>query len=219
LAQAHKTVAEEVDRAPLAAAESALAQAIRLRRSVRHFLPGRVPDGTIANLIREAAWAPSPHNSQPWGFTVLADDARTRLAYAMAESLRADLARQGMSTAEIEAQASKSVTRISQAPNALLCSATADGLRLTGDPTLDSLETKMATQSLGAVLQTLFLLAAEQGIATCWMAAPMYCPETVRAVLHLPPGYEPQALILFGFAADSGRVRPRRSVEELVEFR
>ena len=41
------------------------------RRSIRHFRSETVPRPLIANILRTAMWAPSPHNVQPWRFTVL----------------------------------------------------------------------------------------------------------------------------------------------------
>jgi nitroreductase len=77
----------------------------------------------------------------------------------------------------------------------------------------------MAVQSVGAVLQTLFLLAAAHGLGACWMAAPMYCPEAVREVLELPGHQVPQALVLLGYPAAPGKVRERRPFEEVVDLR
>jgi nitroreductase len=77
----------------------------------------------------------------------------------------------------------------------------------------------MAVQSVGAVLQTLFLAACEVGIGSCWMAAPMYCPEVVREVLSLPSSYVPQALALLGYESAPGSLRPRRGFDEVVELR
>jgi nitroreductase len=142
-----------------------------------------------------------------------------RLAAAMAERLRLDLQAQGIEADCVEAQVRRSLDRIQGAPSALLCSLVDDGLTLTGEPEPDRLERQMAIQSVGAVLQTLFLLAAEQGIATCWMAAPMYCPDAVRQALDLPASFRAQALVLLGRPADGGRVRPRRPIGSIMETR
>jgi nitroreductase len=77
----------------------------------------------------------------------------------------------------------------------------------------------MAVQSVGAVLQSLFLLAHERGLGTCWMAAPMYCPAAVRAVLALPDAEQPQALVLMGYAAGEGKRRARRLRTEVIDLR
>jgi coenzyme F420-0:L-glutamate ligase/coenzyme F420-1:gamma-L-glutamate ligase len=192
---------------------------VRGRRSVRRFGPEPVDAGLIGELLSEAIWAPSPHNSQPWRFTILTCESKTRLADTMGERLRADLRAGKVADDAIDQQVGRSVARIRTAPTAMLCSLVSEGLVLTGNGRIDDLELQMAVQSIGAVLQTLFLLAAERGLGTCWMAAPMYCPEDVRRVLDLPEEFRPQALVLLGYPADAGRIRPRRPIRTVLETR
>lgn len=137
----------------------------------------------------------------------------------MARALRDDLLAQGAEPDAIATQTERSQIRISEAPGAILCSIIGDGLHLCGDRRLDELEIQMAVQSVGAVLQTLFLLATDVGLGTCWMAAPMYCPAVVRSSLGLEDNYMPQALVLIGKAAQSGRVRPRRPLDTVMEVK
>lgn len=171
------------------------------------------------DLIAVADWSPSPHNSQPWRFTVLSEGKKQELAQSMAERLVADLQKTSVTAEEIERQVSKSRSRIVSAPNATVCSIVPEGLKLWGDLRANDLEYQMAVQSVGAVLQTLFLAAWERGIGTCWMAAPLYCQDTVRACLSLPDEYAPQALVLMGYPAGEGRVRPRRPLHEIAQVR
>lgn len=199
---------------------STVADAVRERRSIRAFRPEAVPVETVEDLLRDAIWAPSPHNSQPWRFTVLAHDAdKTRLADLMAERLRDELTRDGLAEDEIRRVTGRSRLRISSAPVVILVSLVRDGLTVYPDRARNDLEFQMAVQSVGSVLQTLFLLSHERGLSTCWMAAPMYCPDLVRRALSLPSPYEPQALVLLGYAASDGRVRERRPFSEIVDIR
>ena len=48
-----------------------LTEAVRRRKSIRSFLPDRVDDATIAELLTTAARAPSGGNVQPWRIYVL----------------------------------------------------------------------------------------------------------------------------------------------------
>src|SRR5579872_48635 len=192
-----------------------LSLAVRERRSIRAFADEPLDRDLIAELLAAAVWAPSPHNSQPWRFTVLLSTAdKAALAGAMAEQLAAELAADGLAAEEIERQTGRSLRRIVAAPAVVLCSLVRDGLVTYPDGRRNELEWQMAVQSVGTVLQTLFLLAAERGIGSCWMAAPMYCPEIVREVLDLPGHYCPQALALLGRAAAEGRVRERRPLAQ-----
>ncbi len=194
--------------------------AVRERRSIRHFRPELIPEPVIRDLLNDTVWAPSPHNSQPWRFTVLLSaSARTSLADAMARRLVEDLRSEGTGIKDACRQANHSRQRIANAPVAVLCSLHRDGLVCYPDERMNRLEWDMAVQSVGAALQTLFLLAWERNIGSCWMAAPMYCPDAVREALYLPEDTFPQALVLLGYAALPGKLRDRRQQGEIVEVR
>jgi nitroreductase len=64
----------------------------------------------------------------------------------------------------------------------------------------------MAVQSVGAVLQTLFLLGHESGLGSCWMAAPCTVP-TWCGMPSTCPEHQPQALVLMGYPASAARFR------------
>lgn len=204
----------------MTATTSRLPDLVLSRRSVRSFKEETVPQSVIRDLLADALWAPSPHNAQPWRFTVLSRrDDKERLAAAMAARLADELRADGLPAEQIRRQTARSQERIIGAPIAILCSLEGDGLVPYRDERRNALEWEMAVQSVGAVLQTLFLLAHERGIGSCWMAAPMYCPEVVRKALSLPATYVPQALALLGYAANPGKVRPRRSLDAVADFR
>lgn len=199
---------------------TALHDLVLSRRSIRAFRDDPIPRALVCDLLADALWSPSPHNSQPWRFTVLTgQDDRERLASAMAERLAEELRADGVEPGLIERQTARSQDRIVGAPVTLLCSLVGDGLVPYPDERRTALEWEMAVQSVGAVLQTLFLVAAERGIGSCWMAAPMYCPEVVRGSLSLPDTYVPQALALLGYPAGPGKIRPRRPLDTVIEFR
>jgi nitroreductase len=53
--------------------EPTVLQAIRERRSVRHFLDAPVDRNLIREVLEAACWAPSGLNNQPWRFAVVRD--------------------------------------------------------------------------------------------------------------------------------------------------
>jgi len=63
----------------------------------------------------------------------------------------------------------------------------------------------------------LILAAAAEGLGTCWIGA--FKPDRLREVLALPEGLEPVALTPLGYPAESPEARPRKPLEETVEFR
>jgi len=198
---------------------AAVCDTVRARRSIRAFLPLDVDEQLVWDLLENALWAPSPHNTQPWRFCIIQEPRKHALAHEMAVRLETELRADGLAGDVIERQTSRSRQRIVSAPVLILCSLVTDGLVLYPDPVRSTLEWQMAVQSVGAVLQTLFLLGHESGLGSCWMAAPMYCPDVVRHALDLPEEHQPQALVLMGYPASAARFRERRNVDEMVIWR
>jgi len=56
-------------------------EAIKGRRSIRHYLPQPVEEEKLEQILDAARWAPSASNRQPWHFIVVRDpEMRQRLA-------------------------------------------------------------------------------------------------------------------------------------------
>ena len=70
----------------------------------------------------------------------------------------------------------------------------------------------MALLSLGAAVENLMLSATRAGLASCWVAAPIFCPTEARDALDLPTEWSPQALVLVGHPDPAYRPPPRPPV-------
>jgi coenzyme F420-0:L-glutamate ligase / coenzyme F420-1:gamma-L-glutamate ligase len=194
-----------------------LERLIRDRRSVRRYAPRPVPREDLLAILDAARWAPSPHNTLPWRFALLTrPETKQHLADAMAERWVTDLSRDGLEATAIDAQVSRSRQRLIGAPAIVLASVFFGDLDQYPDPTRQSAEYTMAAQSLGAAVQTVMLAAHGRGLASCWMCAPLFCPDVVTAALGLPAGLIPQALVTMGYAALQPPVRERPPLEALL---
>ena len=72
----------------MSAAEISLEHAIRQRRSVRGYLPDRVPEAVLQNIFELAQLAPSNCNVQPWKVYVASGALRDRLSTEMQRRIR-----------------------------------------------------------------------------------------------------------------------------------
>ena len=194
-----------------------LMNAIQGRRSVRRYLDREVPEEAIEKVLEAARWAPSPHGRQPWRFVVLTRDApKRRLADAMGDEWRRQLAMDGQDAATIELRRRKSHERILRAPVIVVpCLYLAD-LDVYPDADRNAAEATMAIQSLGCAIQNMLLMAYSQGLDGGWMCAPLFCPEVVVAALDLDPALTPHALITLGYAAADPVRRERLPLEQLI---
>jgi F420 biosynthesis protein FbiB-like protein len=188
------------------------------RRSIRKYRDEPVTRERMEQLLNAARWAPSAHNRQPWRFAVVESPARKHaLAVAMGERLRADLQQDGVPQDVLERDAARSYLRITSAPAVIVVCVTMRDMDTYGDARRSHAEYIMATQSVAMATQNLLLAAHAAGLGACWMCAPLFVPDTVRAVLGLDEDWEPQALVTLGYPAEA-RTRTRAPLALNVRF-
>jgi F420 biosynthesis protein FbiB-like protein len=107
------------------------------------------------------------------------------------------------------------------APAALLGCLTWEGLDRYPDEARRRAEYGMSLLSLGAAVENLMLAATDRGFASCWVAAPIFCPEVARDSLALPSEWLPHALVLVGRPDPDyvGRERPPIPLDDLRVYR
>ncbi len=211
--------ASQVVASEMAVSAAALHRMMRERRSIRHYRADAVGRDVLDRLFVSAATAPSAHNRQPWRYLVIEDAAaKQALAYAMGERLATDRGRDGDAREVIARDVARSHARINGAPVVILVCLTLEEADVYPDAARGQAEFLMAVQSTAMATQNLLLGAHAEGLAACWMCAPLFCPEVVRATLDVPAHWQPQGLITLGFAADQGRDRPRKPLPAFVRY-
>jgi coenzyme F420-0:L-glutamate ligase / coenzyme F420-1:gamma-L-glutamate ligase len=191
---------------------------VEARRSIRAFLPEPVPRPVLDALVEAACLAPAPHHSRPWRFAIVdTDDAKDALARGMGARWRVDLEGDGASPARVDELVDKSYAKIVNAPALVLGCLTWDGLDRYPDERRQRAEWGMALLSLGAAVENLMLAAADRGLASCWIASPIFCPEEARDALQLPTEWLPHAMVILGTPdpAYEGRQRPPVPLNDL----
>ncbi len=195
---------------------------LEARRSIRAFRDEPVARELLDGLVESACLAPAPHHSRPWRFVVVDSTAGKRcLATAMGARWRRDLAGDGRAAERVAELVDASHRRLTGAPALVLGCLTWEGLDHYPDEARQRAEWGMALLSLGAAVENLMLAAADAGLASCWVAAPIFCPEEARDSLDLPIAWLPQALVMVGWPdpASTGRARPPVPLRELRGFR
>ncbi len=195
---------------------------LEARRSIRAFAPDPVDRATLDALVEAACIAPAPHHSRPWRFVVVdTPAAKGDLAFAMGERWRDDLRDDGVTDDRIDELVAASYRKIVEAPAIVVGCLTWDGLDRYADEHRQRAEWGMALLSLGCALENLMLAAADDGLASCWVAAPIFCPEVARDALALDAEWLPHAMLLIGHPdpAYIGRTRPPVPLAALRAFR
>ena len=187
------------------------------RRSIRRYRLDPIPADVVRRLVQAAGAAPSAHNRQPWRYVVITDDAaKTALATAMGRRLAEDRARDGDDPEAIRLDVARSFTRITGAPVVILACLTLGEMDAYPDARRREAEFLMAVQSTAMATQNVLLAAHAEGLGACWLCAPLFCQETVRAALALPGDWQPQGLITLGHPQQPGKERPRKPLADIL---
>jgi nitroreductase len=74
-----------------------------------------------------------------------------------------------------------------------------------------------ADVDLTIAMDHLILAATAEGLGTCWIGA--FKPEPLRRLLGIPDELEPVALTPLGYPDEEPAERPRKDLDEIVEYR
>lgn len=197
--------------------------AIKNRRSIRKYKPDPVPDEVILELLEYARLAPSAHNSQPWRFVVLKDEAiRKKLrpyAYGLqfVESVPCvivccvDLGVHSMKTTRrrlkelLVAGVLDDVGEVNYDPLASV--AEGDDAHLWRFLESCRFNSAIATEHI-------VLAALAFGLGTCWIH--MFRPGEVHKLLKLPDNIAVVSLLALGYPDQSPPPRPRLPLPDII---
>lgn len=186
------------------------ADAVAARRSVRAYQDRPVPRDAVLRAIALAVQAPAPHHSSPWRFSLLEEaSAKDSFSRAMGAAWREDLTRDGHGPAKVEAILTRSHALLAGAPLLTVCSADMSRAHDYPDERRRLAEWSLFAHATGAALQVYMVALAAEGVASCWISAPVFCRDVVRDHLGLPGEVEPQALVLAGYPSPDYSPRER----------
>lgn len=178
-------------------------QAVTTRRSIRKFKPDAVPEALIREILDAARWSPSWGNTQPWEIVVVSGESLERYKKANRQRLmdgvtpEPDTAMPGNWPDILK----RRYTEVGKKVLTALGIARGDQearLRYSGDmfmlfdaPCLilfcvdRALCREYAMLDIGAIQQTVCLLAHARGLGTCILAASASYPALIREILPL----------------------------------
>jgi nitroreductase len=163
---------------------------IRARRSVRDFLIEPPPRKSLKRLVEALRWAPSAGNLQSHHFYFVTD-----------AEVRAGLAR------------ATQQPWVGDAPVIVVACADHRIRREYGQRGVDL----YCLMDVAAALQNLLLAAHAEGLGACWVGA--FRERSVRALLDIPRGLRPVALVPLGHPAEQPEPPERRTPDDVATFR
>ena len=211
-----------------------VSEAVRRRHSVRAFLPAPVERGTIEAILEAASRAPSGGNLQPWRVDIVAGDALERLKARVRERLA-----HGLEPTEFNvyppaiSEADNGRRRacgealydsigIARADKPARWTQFLNNYDLFGAPiglffSLDRAFDRPQWAHLGMFMQTVMLLAEEQGLGTCAQESWAAMHGTVSDFLGLPEDRIFYAAIALGHPDRDHPINGFRTAREPLE--
>lgn len=155
-----------------------LLKAIKERRTIRKFKNDPVSRELLEQIIKNAMWAPSAMNEQPWKFYVLTGEAKQGLI-SIAEGCldKLELRMQSLFNEKMRTMVRGYFKDFGGAPAvvALVTRLPAEAVYQRG-----------SLYASSAAMQNLLLLAHEAGLGACWMTGPLWVEEAVLEYLGCP---------------------------------
>jgi nitroreductase len=179
-------------------------EAIKTRRSIRHYKPDPVSDEDLQSVLEAARWAPSWANTQCWRFILIRNN-KTKVALA---STFSKMKREGT------LHDNPATGAVLQAPLVIVACAKLhrSGCLANGSPATDKNEWFMYDVALA--MQNLALAAHSLGLGTVHIGA--LDARKAAEILDVPEGYCVVAMTPLGYPEREGKAPPRKELSEIV---
>jgi nitroreductase len=192
--------------------------AIENRRSIRRFIDKEIDKNIIEKIMEAGILAPSGKNAQPWKYIVVTGENKTEMLKAMKEGIENEKSGNGifMRHRQLNIPAEYTVKIMEEAPITIFVINTVEKMKLT--QTMEEKLGEMANiQSIGASIQNMMLAAFDYGIGSLWICDIYFAYRELSKWLNTDQ--QIIAAISFGYANEKPSARPRKRMEEVVEWR
>lgn len=189
------------------------------RRSIRRFSKRDVPLNLIDAILNAAIQAPSAKNRQPWRFIVLGGEHKAEFESCM----ECGLHREENGNALLPRSSSGlpdawNTLRIIRAAPVLIAVVNTNGKPPFVPVDSDDRVTEICdTLSIGAAVQNMLLTAEKLGLGTLWIANTCFAYPELTGLLKADG--QLIGAVAVGYADEAPIPRPRKSIDEISEYR
>lgn len=211
-----------------------IVECVRARRSIRGYRPEPVPEGIIREILEISIQSPSAVNTQPWEFTVVAGEVLDQIRRGNVKKLLSGSAPgkhvpgDGYRGVYKKRQVELAVDifklmKISRGDREKREEWLQRGFRFFDAPAAiiiavdESLDGTLALFDLGAVSQTICLVAMKYGLGTCIEAMGVMFPEVIRHFTGIPENKSIMMSIALGYPDGEFPANKLKSRREPVE--
>ncbi len=194
--------------------------AIRNRRSIRHFKPDQVPDECIEELLESARLAPSGCNAQPWRFKIIKQpEIKLQLARAAYDQMFiAEAPVVIICCADIKGYLDGSVSGVHdlekiKAVEDKIVKILTKRIEQTRSYTLDQIGPQIAA-NVAIAIEHMALRALDFGLGSCWIR--LIKAEMINNLFGWDDDIFVVALLPIGYPAESPEPRKRLPLNSLL---
>ncbi|MBO5208379.1 MAG: nitroreductase family protein [Lachnospiraceae bacterium] len=189
------------------------------RRSIRKYLDKNVPKEKIEQILDAARVAPSAKNRQPWKYIVFGGEHKAEFLEKMENGImREERQKAFLPNSKQGIPDAKNTLRIMKEAPILIVVLNENGTTPFAQINADDRITEICdTLSIGASIENMLLKADEIGLGTLWIANTCFAYEELTT--YLGTTKQLVGAIALGYADESPAQRPRKKLEEIVEYR
>ena len=193
--------------------------AIYDRRSIRKFIDKPISGKDMTDIIQSGIKAPSSKNRQPWKFIVIQGNAKEEMLKVFRQGIEReenDSAMLPQSRQHI-ATAKHTIDIMAEAPAIVFV------VNSLGKSVMEELTTEERVyeicniQSISAAIQNMLLTATEKGIGSLWICDIYFAYSELCK--WLDSDGQLIAAIAFGYPNEFPKERPRKKIDDVVEWR
>ena len=184
-----------------------LKEVVEQRRSIRAFKSEKVNKDLIMDILNCGRLAPSAKNRQPWYFVIVENDLKDKIADMMIKYTIENDETLEKEILKFPSSISPSAGIIKEAPILILVFKEKDDNWLVSD-----------TLSVGACIENMILRATDLGLGSLWIRDITYVANEVAKMVNHDE-LELNSAIAIGYANQSPKARPRKELEDIVEWK
>ena len=196
-----------------------MSNSIYERRSIRKYLDKQVEKELIEQIIDAGRMAPSAKNRQPWQYIVLGGESKADFLECMRKGILREETENavlpGLSGGIADAKHTRKI--MTEAP-VLIVVLNSNGKNPFEAVDIESRFTEIFdTLSIGASIENMLLKADELGLGSLWIANTCYAYKELTQ--YLETSNQLVGAIALGYADEAPSQRPRKAMEDIVEYR
>ncbi len=189
------------------------------RRSIRKFLDKPISQKDIMEIIQSGVKAPSSKNRQPWKYIVIQGNAKEEMLKVFHQGINREENENALlpQSKQHIAAAKYTINIMEEAPTIIFV-VNSLGKDILSELTPEEHIYEICNiQSISASIQNMLLAATEKGIGSLWICDIYFAYSELCKWLNSDG--QLIAAIAFGYPNESPKARPRKNLDDIVEWR